>query len=303
MYATDSNPLTYRLLKIESNKRLEISEVSYNVKLHESCSVPGLANKDGFFCINNDTGRIYSTSKLGLVKLTVATHFTFSINIIDSTVYPMRNKILQLKLIIKDKCSPASNTYNLFQTCVDYKDIPGSTIKDDTLTFYPSQQIQRVLGFKFDIAEVDLPPGAAVKAELQTYAPNGAILEFGISLQSSIGDKNENNNQSLSVYLPRMSVGEISAKLLKYDVDAWDTVNITGKNPSKFTVLTMISYQCEKKSCLQTYNRWINESKLASERSGADCTKDPKFYATNFKACFGKFRSYLMFSDETLAKF
>ena len=281
-YVTDDNPLVYKILQITDSEPNGNTNNVANILTPNECTQKFTTYPNNYFCINENTGKIYTTSAIeGNVKVT--SKFTIIVRVSDVSVFPIRILNVTLTLDANDKCSPASLTYNELSKCVDYAFLqPQSTVEKASLIYNVPDIFQVVIAVRFRLDSMKINNAASSKLSIgyDVKASNGSILFQNLTSEVSI-----------SSYLEEYSTAEITV-INKNDIQSinitfYETLSdgrkeIVETNSNSAFLLYIQNFQCNK-TCVNQFDAWGNQAATKDP----SCRQDPSFYTRNFAVCKG----------------
>ena len=260
MYVNSTNPLKYYFTTLGNY-------IKENNTFPSNCS-----SSMNDFCINNSTGRIYTSSGI-FGRLFPNTSINLSIEVVDDTNYPIRILNLNLRLLITDRCYRSTTIYNsIIEQCVDYTSI--ISVREDK-----TQQ------FIFDLPN---PLECIISFEINSLNLLNKFSSVGIDATFYLkGELNNISSDKMHVTVPALNIQ------LKIPLNI-SNMNITvyGYSFDKINIFSLISelklnfvrsYICNNK-CMTNYRQWLDKSKAIP-----NCNKDFDYLSYNFDVCNGEF--------------
>lgn len=171
MYTNRTTTLKYTLLNVTSDTDFPQIHRTLPIVLHGKCTsdVPSRRTSppDTFFCMDETTGYIYTTSELDVKLISGEVKFFFTVLVVDEQVFPMRRATMNLTLHVFDDCSPASGTYEKLASCVNYLIVDTSKrgeaghldVMDDFIQFTSNTRLQRLLSLNVEVSPLNMVPG------------------------------------------------------------------------------------------------------------------------------------------------
>ena len=253
------------------------------MKLHSLCTNGNINSPASFFCINNITGRIYTTSDFLSADITTTTRFHFTINVVDPAHLLEGEKNFTVNLSFNDKC--ANNQYEKLSNCVNYDAITASGIDEKvTVRFVAKKRYQNIASITLN-QYINL---TRVAAEVTVTDSEGLIVS---SKNTSFVSFASNGNKPLIDLNIRGVEKEyvVKVQFMQYSNQTKQTklVEVDEMSPSLFMLIGIVSYKCDS-TCIVKYQQWRNEAKIQAAKQGCALgLADQKRYGLNFDKCLG----------------
>ena len=295
MYAFPSYPMKYQLVSVTSpNKTFTTSNVD-DVKKPKECTSGELGPNapDSFFCMNERTGKIYTTSAIAK-KLDSDVEFRFQIRIYNTSIYPIRDRTLEVVLKSLDPCKTVTPLYkNLAEGCVRYSTVRLSEHgAGDSYIFEMPIEYQRIIALKVPLSNLQFQnmESSANKLNLSTsikgFNNNGTVkLSYNSSYSLYYLE-----DVDLSIAVPVSFLGSNVRRLnitVMEGSNAGDPTVVGNKKSSSIDSISLLylnRFFCND-TCVAKFDEWRTK---AENLSVANCKNDRLFYARNFDVCQGK---------------
>lgn len=277
-FYTSGNVFTYDIVKIISHGKLLGGSSRAPITLPTNCTKGYEDSPRKYFCINEKTGRVYTTSAIqGLVDLT--TSFVIHVQITDDTSFPIRQIVARLNLKTTDKCAPASFLYQNLSSCVKYSTFSPTFVNTTAIFFRMTGKFQSIISLMFIKQDLQIANKNTIFViSARVYRADGSIQQTATS--SSILLSNLSVTADIGLNVPSVVAGS-SMEIFFIDHGTGKRINI--RADASYSLKFVKEYSCT--SCVETYKNWRLQSVVAEKKSGARCTSDPEFYARNFDVC------------------
>ena len=290
MYATLSFPMRYELINVSSETTFSGSLVDYDIP-KECTSGQSETAPRKFFCLNQETGKIYSTSAI-TGQLESDTEFTLEVRISNTTVFPIRDVTVSLKLSSVDPCERGTTIYKTLTDCVEYLalSLDDYSETEKSYLFKLPKNYQRIVALKVPLLSLQTSSTNSLdlKTRIQGFSDNGAVTldnkttfelyytsGFHIYINTPISYKDSKVTSVKLTILERSSNDEASVVARK-----------TNQLQSEVSLIYIKDFLC-KQDCIQRFSEW----KKAIAALPDICKKDNLLYGRNLDVCTGKVKS------------
>ena len=250
-----------------------------NVTLTNSCTKGYNQEPKSFFCLSENTGKIYITSDL--VKavenedVEADMKFKFRINA-TMTEHPYLLKSLIVTLTLSDVCSPSNAIYKTLQEYVGYTTLSPLNTEEYDIFLYYNLNASKLTLLTINLNTFSLQPWTRyIRIE---------DLELG-NLTTYLDTKNLLSNTQVRLNLPfhtRSLKIRLHAYQSKNESYSLGFINIEYLQSSGFILRIVPEFNCTEEAITQ-YNNW------KSLASTVNCLKDPENYQEYFRICLSKY--------------
>eukprot|EP00111_Clytia_hemisphaerica_P019681 TCONS_00058085-protein len=285
MYATLSYPMKYELLSVTAANNKTFDTVDgRDIKSPEGCTQSSLPITAplSFFCINENTGRIYTTSAIA-DQLNSDVEFRFEVRISNTTIYPIRDQTVDLVLTSIDPCKTTRPDYEELNKCVNYSSKPLTNSTGNSYHFEMPTNYQRIVALKVPLSNLRMQSNVANKLNVSTFI-QGYNSDGNVTFKyNSPYQIYYTEDVSLVINAPVSFVGG-GVKSLKITLieggSETEIEIIKPTNQSDVSLLYINNFACTA-DCKARFESW--KSKVAELPS--NCQFDRMFYNRNFDVC------------------
>uniref|UniRef100_A0A7M5XNR7 Uncharacterized protein n=1 Tax=Clytia hemisphaerica TaxID=252671 RepID=A0A7M5XNR7_9CNID len=285
MYATLSYPMKYELLSVTAANNKTFDTVDgRDIKSPEGCTQSSLPKTAplSFFCINENTGRIYTTSAIA-DQLNSDVEFRFEVRISNTTIYPIRDQTVDLVLTSIDPCKTTRPDYEELNKCVNYSSKPLTNSTGNSYHFEMPTNYQRIVALKVPLSNLRMQSNVANKLNVSTFI-QGYNSDGNVTFKyNSPYQIYYTEDVSLVINAPVSFVGG-EVKSLKITLieggSETEIENIKPTNSDDVSLLYINNFACTA-DCKARFESW--KSKVAE--LPANCQFDRMFYNRNFDVC------------------
>ena len=283
LYVKSVNPLVFEISEViwedKNGENVPRSDVK-NVTLTNSCTKGYNQKPKSFFCLNENTGKIYMTSDLvkAVEKEDVEADmkFKFTINI-TMTEYPYLFKSLIVTLTLSDVCSPSNAIYKTLQEYVGYAILsPLNTDEDDNFLYY------NLNASKLTLLTISLN---AISLQPETGYIRIEDSELG-NLTAYLDTEKLSSNTQVRLNLPFQHSPSLKIRLhayqRKHESSSLGFINITNLQSSSLILRVVPEFNCTDQAITQ-YNNWRGSTNITK------CLKDPENFDEYFRICLSKY--------------
>ena len=288
MYATLSYPMKYELLDVTTggNTTFDLADTT-DYTLPSECSneqnLPATAPRN-FFCINENTGRIYTTSAIA-GKLNSDVELRFQVRISNTTIYPIRDQTVNLVLTSIDPCKEARPLYENLGDCVKYPSMPLTKFEENSFHFELPSSYQRIIAMKVPLSTLRLQSGAANRLNISTSIEglvNGTVtFQYNTPFELYYTE-----DVSLFINTPISYVGAEGVKSIKVTLTEGGSETeieiIKTENATDISLQYFDQFACTS-ACKTQFENW----KSVVAELPINCQKDRMYYHRNFDVCTG----------------
>lgn len=289
MYATLSFPMQYELVDVSSKGTFSDGGASGDYDVPEQCTSGKFTTAPKkFFCLNKETGKIYTTSAI-TGQLEPNSEFEIVVRISNTTIFPVRDVNVSLKLTSVDRCENGTIIYKNLTNCVQYlnMNLVKYSNSENSYLFKMPKNYQRIVALKVPLLSLQasstntlnlttrisgLNDSGAVVLEYETDFELYYTSGFHLYLNTPISYK-ESLTSVKVIILESSSTDEASVVASK----------ITDKQSEEVSLLYIKDFKCEQ-DCVQNFAKW----KKAITTLPDVCQKDRLLYGRNLDVCTGK---------------
>ena len=300
MYAIPSYPTKYQFISVVSPNKVFTSATPVgDIKKPTECTsrVLGPNAPDSFFCMNEQTGKIYTTSAI-TGKLDSDVEFRFKVRVYNTSIYPIRDRELTIVLTSVDPCKTVTPLYkNLEQGCVRYAAVPLSKTNTpgDAYIFEMPDDYQRIVALRVPLSNLQL--------QSMESANNNLNLSTKIMGYDENGTATLSYRTSFSLYyledvdlVISTPVSFLGSKVKRLNVTVMEsTTTVSGEETTlvgnkmtsaseSISLLYLDRFFCSD-SCVAKFDDWRTK---ADALGVENCKNDRLFYARNFDVCKGE---------------
>lgn len=288
LYVKSVNQLRFEIIEVtwedKNGENVPRSDVK-NVTLTNSCTKGYNQEPERFFCLNENTGKIYMTSDLmkAVENEDVEADMKFKFTIkITMTEYPYLLKSLIVTLTLSDVCSPSNAIYKTLQEYVGYAILSPLNTEEDDIFLYNELSASKLALLTINLNTFSLQQRAHyIRIE---------DSELG-NLTAYLDTKNLSSSTQVHLNLPFQYSGPLKIRLhayeSKHESSSLGFINIKYLQSSDFILRVVLEFNCTEQA-ITRYNNWRGSASIAN------CLKDPENYDEYFGICLSKYHFSLV---------